>query len=469
MTFIDRERELSQLNAVFQRHPPQFMVVYGRRRIGKTVLLTHWMNHCLDGDHLYWVAHKSSSEILLRSFSDALGRMLPTPSTALVFIDWEAALTQMFYLARERQLVVVLDEFPYLIESVPAIPSLLQKLWDQLARGSKLMLILCGSHYHMMQEQFLSPRQPLYGRSTASLLLEEIDPEKIRLFLSRYSSEQVVETYSVVGGVPKYLELWDDRIPVLRNVEELILSPVTLFHHEALYLIQDEIAEPRTYLAILETLGAGLKTPATLAKETGIAINHIGKYLHTLVMLRIIRRILSEDVDNRKQTRISRYEIRDPFLRFYFNFIYRHPELIEQNRVDRLSQLIHEGFARYVGHTGYEELARRRVVALGDGGELPFLPEYIGRAWNKTVEIDLVAINWNDRSVLLGECKWQRAKMNVDALENLRQRADRLPRLADFKKHYALFSRAGFTQSLQKQATDEHILLFQGADNERIN
>lgn len=126
--------------------------------------------------------------------------------------------------------------------------------------------------------------------------------------------------------------------------------------------------------------------------EAGIAINPMGKYLHTLVELRLVRRVLSEDVPDRTRTRISRYEIRDPFLRFYFHFVYRHPELVEQNRTQRLVEIIRQGFDSHVGRTGYEELARRAVAEAGDQGKLPFEPMYVGRAWDRQVEIDVVAI-----------------------------------------------------------------------------
>ena len=468
MDFVDRETELQQLETILQGDGPQLVVVYGRRRIGKTALLTHWLGRMGTGRHAYWVAHRTSSDVLLRGFSDAIARLLAAPAEGIVFSDWAAGLKQVFALAREERLVLVLDEFPYLVQSVPAFPSLLQTLWDQESPDTQLVLVLCGSHYQMMQDQLLSPRQPLYGRATATMQLDEIALTDLSKFLPRYRAHQIVEAYSVVGGVPKYLELWNDGTPVLRNVEELILSPASLFRHEALMLIQDEIAEPRTYLAILECLGAGLKAPAGLAADTGIAINHMGKYLHTLVGLRLVRRVLSEDVPDRTRTRVSRYEIRDPFLRFHFHFVYRYPELVEQERTGRLLEMIRSVFARYVGRTGYEELARRAVAAAGDRGELPFEPVYVGRAWSRSAEIDVVAINRKDNAVLLGECKWHSTKMGAEVLGHLRVRGEKLERIHGFKKHYALFSRSGFTRQLERQAGEEGVILFEGPELERV-
>jgi uncharacterized protein len=469
MVFFNRERELAELDDLLRQDGPQFLVVYGRRRIGKTTLLSHWIDRHGAKTSAYWVAHRTTSDVLLRGFSDTIASLLPARPQGIVFADWNAALQQIFVLARQQRLVVVFDEFPYLVESVPEIPTLLQKLWDQESRETQVILVLCGSHYHMMHHQFLSPRQPLYGRATAVVRVEEMGHGDLGQFLPRYGAKQLVETYSVIGGVPKYLELWDDHVSVLQNVERLILSPASLFRHEALMLIQDEITEPRTYLAILECLGAGLKTPADLARDTGIAVNHMGKYLHTLVELRLVRRVLSEDAPDRNRTRVSRYEIRDPFLRFYFEFLYRHPELIEQNRMGRLAELIRSGFDSYVGRTGYEELARRAVAELGDRRELPFEPLYIGRAWDRRVELDVIAISHRERAALVGECKWQASKMGPGDLTSLRQRAEALKRLRDFKKHYALFSRSGFTKPLVQQAIQEDVLLFNGPDFQRIS
>ena len=463
MEFWNRSREISNLNEVAKRKPAQFLIVFGRRRIGKTSLLNHWIQKKNKAQGIYWVAHRNTPEILLKSFSEATGKVLGLKAD-FTYSSWEAALVHVFEQSRKKKVVLIIDEFTYLMDSVPEISTLIQKVWDQEKGTSKILLVICGSHFHLMHTAFLSPKQPLYGRTTASMQLEEIPPGEIGHFLPRYSPNQVVETYSVIGGVPQYLEMWNDQRPVLKNIEEQILSPVSLFRHEALYLIQDEISEPRTYLGILMALGAGLKTPATLAKETGIRINHMGKYLSTLVDLRFVRRVLSEDIENRTNTRISRYEIRDPYLRFYFEYIYRHPEWIEQERVDKFIELIRSNFDSYIGKSGYEELARRHIAALGDGNDLSFSPEFVGRAWNKKAEIDVVGIDWKSRSVILGECKWMQTKTGPDVLDRLIERGQRLDRLYDFQKHYILFSKSGFTAKLLERARSEGVILVEGAE-----
>ncbi len=467
MNFINREQELSLLDDVFARDTSQMMVLYGRRRIGKTRLITHWLKNRVKSQSIYWVAHKSSPGILLEKFSKVIKPCLENVDADFRFSDWESALHQVFWLARTRKLVLAIDEFPYLVESVPGVTSILQMLWDQNAHETQLMILLAGSHYHMMCEEFISGKGPLYGRSTADMLLEEIEPQDIRLFLPRYSGTQTVETYSIIGGVPKYLEMWDDRKTVFKNIEEIILSPVTIFRQEAIFLIQDEIPEPRTYLAILESIGNGIRSPSQISRQTGILINHMGKYLRSLLDLNFIRRVVSLDASDHSNTRLSRYEIKDAFLKFYFHYIYLNLELLEQKRISRLMEIIRENHDAFVGKTGFEELARRFITRMGDNHELSFLPDYIGRIWNSRAEIDVAAIDKKSQNILLGECKWSRKKMGPAVLDHLVRQSGHLPRIKGYKKHYALFSRSGFTSSLVKRAVKEHVILFEGPDFRR--
>ncbi len=463
--FVNRQEELAALDEFCDKAGSQFMVVYGRRRIGKTALIMHWLSG-RPGKKIrgfYWVAHRSTPEILLHSFSEALAACLDGEVTGrLSFASWEDAFVQMFALARQKALVVGIDEFPYLIESVPGIASLLQKVWDQQRRGSQLKLILCGSQYHMMHNQFFSPKQPLYGRATATMLLDEISPKHLGEFLPRYSPQQLVETYSVVGGVPKYLELWDDSAPVLMNVRKLILSRATMFRNEALFLIQDEIAEPRMYLALLEAIGCGLRTPVSISKITGLPITHVGKYLNHLMALRFVRRVQSAEAPNAAQTRLSRYEIRDPFMRFHFGFIHPHPGLVERNLTDQHMEMITGRFDAFVGKSGYEELARRQLESLGMAGKLPFKPSIVGRAWTPRAEVDVFALDRKSESVIFGECRWTSRKMDVSVLAELRSKAETFPRLTKWKKHYVLYSKSGFTAELTRLAAEEKVLLFEG-------
>ena len=463
--FKNRSGELELLDEIADSRRAEMIVLYGRRRIGKTKLLRHWARRHKSPD-LFWTGYRTTSEQLLESFSESLAAITPGAAAGrgMVFRSWEDAMAHLFQLAAKKQHIAVIDEFPYLVEMVPRIPTLLQRLWDEYSDSCHLTLVLCGSHYHMMHEQFASPRKPLYGRAGRHIVLEEIPPRELRLFLPGYSHEQIVETYGVVGGIPAYLELWDDQKPVFRNIRDLLLSSGTFFSQEAIMLIQDEIAEPRTYLGILQALGAGLMSPKQIADRSGLAINHIGKYLSTLLDLRLVRRVVSEDAENKRTSRLSKYEIRDPYLRFHFHFLYPYPDHREPHATNWLIDHVKDHFPSYIGRGAYEELSRSHLATLGEAERLPFVPQYVGRAWNRHAEIDVVAINWHDRSVLFGECKWTRKKINRATYESLRQRAAKLDRLKDFRHYYALFSKSGFTKDLTRLPRGERPLLFEGAE-----
>lgn len=460
--FINRVKEVKLLEEVCRRPGAQFVALYGRRRIGKTALLTHWLGKRGRGEAVYWMAYRSSPKILLARFSQALQPLTGGTDPDFTFSSWETAFRELARMARDRRVVVVLDEWPYVLESVPGMATLLQAVWDHDLKQSRVMLILSGSHYSMMHHELLSPGGALYGRTTADIRLDAIEPSGLGGFLPKYSEAQRIETYSVIGGVPKYLEMWNDSWPVFRNIEEVVLSPATIFRQEPAFLIQEELPDARTYLSLLDAIGTGMKTPSGMADVSGLALPHVGKYLQTLLFLGMVRREVSLDVEDPGHTRTTRYEIADPYLRFHFTFLRPGSSLLEQNRMGPLMRSIRAGFDAYVGRTGYEDVCRRALIGLGDSGELPFVPERVGRAWTRNAEFDVAAIDRKYRAVILGECKWTARRMDRGVLEDLERKAALFRRLKDFKVTYALFCRSGFEKRLVTEAASRGMLLFEG-------
>ena len=468
MIFVNRKSEIEQLNGLYKLRDAQFITLYGRRRIGKTALLQHWTESVIKKDCLYLMARRSSSHLLLMEFSATLGRFMGLGDTGISFPDWDHFFLQIGKIAERKRVVVVIDEFPYLVESVPEIAGILQRAWDLELKRTKLFLAVSGSHYHMMIQEFTSEKRPLFGRTTGHILLNEIFPDQMHAFLPHYGADQIVETFSVVGGVPKYLEMWDDSKPVLKNIADALLSPVTLFRQEPMFLIQDEIAEPRTYLAILEALGKGALTPKDISISTGIALPHIGNYLQTLLVLRFIRKIISLTAEDPSATRMSRYEICDPYLRFYFRFVHPYLSLLEQNRNGKVVEIIDRDFNNYAAKYGFEEICRRHVMKMGDEGKLSFYPQDVGRLWNRQAEIDVVAINKKEHVVFVGECKWTQKKIGEDVLDSLITKTRAFPQFSDYRFHYALFSKNGFTKELYKREKTEGIYLFESIQNDLL-
>ena len=459
--FLNRSAELASLERMNSRRTAQLVAVFGRRRIGKTSLLLEWLaRHRIRG--VYWVAHRSTGAVLLASFSEALAQVVGTTDPNFRFSSWEAALRELARLAQKQAMTVVIDELPYLLGAEPAFGSVLQKVWDHALKRSRIRLILAGSHYHMMHETITSPRGPLFGRATSTLHVDEVGLSDISLFLPAYSVEQLVETASVIGGVPKYLEMWNDRVPVMRNIADVVLGDDTVFRNEPSFLIQDEIADPRTYVAILEAIGTGARRPVAIAKVSGVNPAHVGKYLHTLGVLGLVRRIVSAEQPATRSSRNTQYEIRDPYLRFHFTFVQPSLRLIEQKRKDRVMDMIRQRFDAYVGRTGYEQVCRSHIATLADNSELPFEAREVGRLWDRQVEVDVAAIGARHNAALIGECRWRRKKMNEADLDQLVLKGARLKKLSQYKLHYALFSKAGFSKSLEKRAARERVMLVEG-------
>lgn len=457
-TFVARERELALLNDLYHRPGAQFLVLYGRRRIGKTSLLTHWGGE-IQGPYFYWMATQTSATNQLRHFSQALFQFLnPGAASTPTFSypSWDAALAEVARLAARQRVVVVLDEFTYVMQADPEVPSLIQKAWDLHLKQSQAFLVLMGSLAGIIQRTALDYQSPLYGRATARLKLQPLGFGALTALLSRYNSEQRVAVYTITGGVPAYIELFDDRLNILQNLQQRIITPANVMLADAVFLLHEQLDEPRNYVAVLEALAAGYHTLTDITTMAGIERSNITKYLSVLRELGYVDRLTPATVRRPEQSRQGRYVIVDPYLRFYYRFLAPHRSAIEQGRVRQATSLLYDHLIDFIGTHTFEELCREWVAVKAEMGELPFLPEQTGSYWSKTAQVDVVAVNWRTRDILLGECKWGKQAVARDVVETLRRKtADVLPPQVDWRVHYALFAREGFTPAA-RAAAQEH-------------
>jgi AAA+ ATPase superfamily predicted ATPase len=459
MNFVNRERELAVLNELWARPGSQFLVLYGRRRVGKTALMLHWG---ADRANIFWTARRTSATNLLRDFSQAVYRFehpeMP-PEAAFSYPSWEMALRQVARLATERRVLLVLDELPYAFAADRSLSSTLQMLWDHVLEPTQLFLAVSGSVVGRIEQEVLAYDAPLYGRATAKMPLAPLPFAALRHFFPRYSDVQRTTVYAIVGGVPAYLRTFDDNQPVEVNIRERILSEVGLFLNEPYLLIQDEIQQPRNHLAVLQAIGSGQRQFSAIARAAGLDRSHVGKYLNTLVRLRLVRRIVPVTVRQPERSRRGHYVIADPYLRFYFRFLAPRQEWIEQGRWERLWQSIEGQLEAFVGLTAFEELCRGWVIAQGDAGRLPFVPERVGAYWDRHTQVDVGAISWSERALLLGEARWTARPMGVQALEALQAKMPAIRPSGDWAVQYVLFSRSGFSAPLQARAEREGVQL----------
>jgi AAA+ ATPase superfamily predicted ATPase len=395
--FVDRQTELAFLDSILERKRPtaaQFVLLYGRWSVGKTVLLRHWAE-LADVPHTFWAAEKEPAALQRRKlFARVLG---VEPASAPIFDSWADCWQAIASILANRRYVLILDEFTYAVESDAGMLSSLQHAWDQQFKGSQVVLILCGSHVHTM-ETLQARQSPLFGRLTAQWWLRPLPFAALHEFFAHWSAEERVAAYAIVGSIPAYLEWLDPDLSLSDNVGQVILAPGSMFVAEPAFLLYDEVREPSTYLAILKAIGIGNHTLSEIVNAALVGRTHLPAYLARLRELRLVERRLPVTVPpaRRRRARSGRYHLSDPYFRFYFRFIAPYQDEASY-RPERVLARIREGLRTFVGATAFEELSRQWLAERGRAGQLPFEIQEVGSHWSRQEQVDVVGINWAKR------------------------------------------------------------------------
>lgn len=453
MAFYGRKREITQLDEIYARPNGQMFVLYGRRRVGKTVLLAHWLD-MRQHRALFWTADRTSSGAQLRSFSHTIqGYLNPNQSVPddFTYVSWEMAFTEIVRLAQTERLVVVLDEFTYLIEADPALTSILQRVWDHRLKRSNVLLILTGSHGGMIEREILAYRSPLYNRATSNLHLQPLPFGVLVDFFPNYSATDRAKIYACVGGVPQYLELLTPSRPVDANIQQLLGSNMMM--DDAGALLRDQLGEPRNYMTIVEAIAAGYTRSTEIAKMADLQTSSVSKYLGVLQHLGIVTREVPATESRPDRSKQGRYRIADHYLRFYCRFLAPALTNLERGLTEQVWQNIRQHLPEFVGTHIFEELCREWVLREGDAGRLPFVPRRVGSFWGGgKPQIDVMAINEDAHAILLGECKWLSEPMGRGIVVDFLERAQSvIPTPVDkWQVMYVFFSRTGFTAEARR-------------------
>lgn len=465
--FVDRQQDLHDLNTILARKTSQFVIVSGRRRVGKTTLLLEWARRS-GLPFMYWVANRSSNLLLLQSISQALwrfsdpGKVMPSQFT---YDSWTQVFERMAQLAAERKTIFILDELPYIIETDSSLTSQLQNAWDHHLKNSQICLLVAGSHIAMMNE-LQAYQAPLYGRFTAQVRVDALPFHALRDFFPRYDAATRVAVYAILGGIPAYLEQLSDDVNLRTNLDRTLFERIGMFHTEPTVLIGDLVREPRNYSAIIQAIAADNHTREKIASVNAIPTSNVGTYLARLAELQLIdRRTPATLPPDHPRTTQSRYYLRDPFLRFYYRFIEPHRDLIELGLKDALWQIINDQIRAFIGLTTFEDLCREWTLTQARAGRLPFVPYAVSSHWDATVQVDVAAVSWREKAILLGECKWtgEALPRNIVA-ELIEQKTPKvlasLPNKGEgWRVHYAFFSRNGFTPEASALGQNHHAYL----------
>jgi len=446
MTFYDRADELVALETAYESAEHDFYAVYGRRRVGKTELLKEF---CTDRPHIYFLAAQEAEhrqrEKFVEQVADHFDDRVPR-------IDgWDEAFEYLGEKLATEQLVVVIDEFPYLIEENDSLSSYIQSFVDEQLQDTESMLVLCGSSVSTMESEVLGHESPLYGRRTGQIDLQPFAFSQAREAVD-YDLENAIRSYAVTGGTPMYLTLFDYSRPLSENVREQILSPTAVLYNEPEFLLRTELRTPARYMSILEAVATGHTTPNEIAGATGIGSGPLSKYLQTLRRLRLIDREVPVTA-SAKQSKRSRYRVADEFLRFWFRFVEPNRSSIEEAPGVVYDGTIEPNLPDHVATT-FEDVCREAVWEAIRRGELGPYSE-VGRWWYGEDEIDIVGLAPDDDRVLLAECKWTTDPVGRSLAASLREKSDRVRWGPDTREQeFALFSKSGFVDGLADELGD---------------
>lgn len=450
-SFVGRATELRLLDRLWARANATLLILYGRRRVGKTRLLTYWLQQ-EPRRALYWVAEPSSALDQLRSFSQALYNFANPSMLApaeFTYASWPQALQQVATLAQHERFALLIDEFTYLLEIDPSIAGQFQNLWDHTLKQANLLLVICGSHLGMMLRHTLSYQAPLYGRAAAQLRLQPLPFGVTAQYFPMYDADERVALYAVWGGIPAYWERLNPMLSLSDNLRNELLTASNLMQTEPRLLLQDFLSDPHNYVGILRAIANGARTQKEIATFTGLAQSHISQYIHTLLEAGFVERRVP--VTQGERSRLGRYHIADPYLRFYYRFLANRQSQLALGLQDQALAEIRRHLRDFIGTHTWEELAREWTLRASVNQTLPFLLDQVGSVWTRAAQVDVVGVNTMEKLIVLGECKWGVEPIGRSTLIGLIDKSDVIiPNTGSWRVFYLGFARAGWTaQSLE--------------------
>ncbi|NMM93815.1 ATP-binding protein [Bifidobacterium oedipodis] len=454
--FVGRTEELHTLERLYTRPNFQMLVLYGRRRVGKTTLIDEFVR---DKPCLYFTAKQQSNALNLRGFSRKVIEFFSFPATSPSFATWSDALDFVSERAHDNKpFVFVFDEFPYAALADKSLPSALQIAIDHGFKTTNVTMILSGSNEGFMSSNVLGSKSPLYGRRTAQIRLLPFDYADAALFLPNTPATQCIEYYATFGGTPYYLSQIDESMSYHDNMLELCFSRSGLLFEEPLMLLRQELREPALYSSILQAIANGSSTLKTIAEHSGVEYSAISKYIATLEGLGLIERIVPFG-ESPTTSRKGQYRIRDPFFAYWYRFVSDNTDLIESGGGEAAAEesAFTEAFDTYVGQQ-FETVCTQWLSRANRAKRLPFLATQFGKWWgtdpktHQQTDIDVLAGNTRTHQLIAGECKW-RSRLNVaDTIDTLRSRAE-IPK-GYSERYLALFVKTQELADIARQRDD---------------
>lgn len=455
MIFYGRKEELAVLKEQYASKGG-FVVIYGRRRIGKSTLIKEFIKN---KTAFYFLATQEVDSANIAKFVSLIADITKNPLLKKArFESWEDVFSLIAnYKPREKK-VIVIDEFPYLVKNNSAFPSVLQKVWDENLKDKNIMLILCGSLLGMMKKHALAYDSPLYGRRTCQINLRPLT------FMECYSAQslgfaQACEQFAVTGGVPKYVEFFENKKNLFEVLRKNVFNRNGFLYEEPVYLLSEEIQSPINYFSIIRTIANGNHKISLISSQLGMVGSKITPYLATLIEQGFLEKRVPITEKNPEKSRKGLYFITDNFTRFWFRYVFPQKSVLdfgnEQIAIDEMNKDFSEKFVAFV----YEDICKNIFTELCKKGKIKFSPSKIGSWWqndiNEDTEIDVFAIDESKKQIFIGECKYHRKPIDIDVFDALKNKCDSSAELQrhflKYKVIYGLFSKSGFTKALLEE------------------
>ncbi len=444
--FVNRKNELVALENEYNKESSSFIVIYGRRRVGKTTLIREFIK---DKKSIYYYATEINITMQLKSFTKDLLTFLGF--SHINFDSFEDAFIFLSKNVGDKKLLLVIDEYQNLVKVDKSFSSMLQKIWDIYMQDTNIKLILCGSTISMMHSEVLNYSAPLYGRSTAIINLKPLFAKHIYDFVPNVSFEDFMKIYASFGTIPKYLQIYQKDMSFINNLKESMLNKNSFLYNEGYFLLKQEINDVSTYFSILEAISKGATKLGAISSMLGMNSSSITKYIEKLIALGYIEKEIPITEKNPLKSKAGRYKFKDNFLKFWFFYVYKNYRYLEIDLIDYVLKEIETNFNDNFVSFAFEDFIKEKIIQ-DPLQYLNFIPLKIGRWWNSKEEIDIVAFDEN--SIAFIECKWTNKVVTNSIVKELKRKSN-IINSANKKKIYIIFSKNGCSDTI-----DSDVLCF---------
>lgn len=446
--FIGRENELKTLNKLYHSNKFEFAVIYGRRRVGKTALISEFVK---DKDCIFFTGIETNEKQNLDNFSKCIMEYNTGIAADSSFSSFQSAFEYVFELAKTKKIVLVIDEYPYVARASKSLASTLQFLIDKNKDTSNLFLILCGSSMSYMEDHVLAYKAPLYGRRTAQFKIKPFGFFEAGRYFKNLSNEDKALAYGVVGGTPQYLMQLDARLSIEDNIKNTHLNPTSSIFEEPNNLLKQEVREPAIYNAVITAVAAGSSKMNEISGKIGENTSVCAAYIKNLIALDIVKK---ETPYGEKAGRKTIYSIEDNMFRFWYRFVPENISVISRGASDLAYSRIAPLLSSYMGSV-FEDICKQYLWKLLLEGKCAVNFSDIGRWWGanpKTKSQEEIDIMGTDKdTALFAECKWTNEKVDTGVLEMLVNRGNLFSYM---KKHFYIFAKTGFTRGCTDRAAE---------------